>query len=66
MGGIFLGGGRVGEWERERANFWLVLDSSLFPAPVEKTLQFGPNLDQNYKTLYLMILCKAFNLSILL
>ena len=37
-----------------------MLDSSLFPAPVGKTLQFGPNLDQNYKTLYLMILCKDF------
>ena len=34
--------------------------------PVGKTLQFGPNLDQNYKTLYLMIICKDFfNLIIL-
>ena len=53
-------------WERECANFWQVLDSFLCPAPVEKTLQFGPSLDQNCKALYLMILCKVFlNLSIL-
>ena len=46
--------------ERERAIILLVLDSSLFPAPVGEALQFGRNLDQNYKTLYLMILCKDF------
>ena len=25
-----------------------------------ETLQFGPNLDQNYKTLHILILCKDF------
>ena len=29
--------------------------------PVGKILQFGPNLDQDYKTLYLMIICKDFS-----
>ena len=34
--------------------------------PVGKTLQFGPNLDQDYKTLHLMIIFKdVLNLIIL-
>ena len=41
-------------------NIWLVLDSTLFSAPVEKNVQFSPNLDQNYKTLYFLILRKDF------
>ena len=49
---IFPGIGR--EW----AHFWLVLDSSLFSVPVGKTLQFAPNLDQNQKTLHILILYK--------
>ena len=32
----------------------------LIPYPVVKAMQFGPNSDQNYKTLYIMILCKDF------
>ena len=28
--------------------------------PVGKTLQFGLSLDQDYKTLYLVIICKDF------
>ena len=47
-------------WKREKVNFLQVLDSCLFPAPVGKSLLFGPNLDQIYKTFYLMIFCKAF------
>ena len=37
-----------------------MLDSLLLSAPVSKTLQFGPNLDQNYKTLRILILFKDF------
>ena len=36
------------------AGFCLILCRST------ETLQYGPNSDQNYKTLYLMILCKDF------
>ena len=39
-------------WEREWANFWLVLDSFLFPVPLGKTLQGCRDLDQNWKTLW--------------
>ena len=42
------------------SNIWLVLDSSILDAPAGKTLQFGPNLDQDYKALYLIILLKDF------
>ena len=37
-----------------------MLYSSLFYAPVGKTMQFGPYLNQNYKTLPILILCKDF------
>ena len=44
-----------------------MLDSSLIPAPVGKTLQVDPNFDQNYKTLNSMILSNFFkDLSFLL
>lgn len=45
---------------KDEQNFWLVLESFFFSAPVEKNVQVGPNLDQDYKTLYLMILSKNF------
>ena len=32
----------------------------LIPCPVVRAMQFGPNSDQNYKTLDLMILRKDF------
>ena len=52
-------------WDGEQENFWLVGNFSLFIVPLGKTLQFGPNLDQNYQTLYLMFLSKDFfNLNI--
>ena len=54
-GGFFLVVG-----ESERVNLWQVLDPYLYPAPVGKTLEFGANFYQNYKTLYLMVLCKGF------
>ena len=44
--------------EREGAHLWLLLESSLFPAPVEKTLQLRLSLDHNYKNLHLLILTK--------
>ena len=44
----------------ERMRKFLASADSLFPNPPGKTSQFGPSLDQTYKTLYLMILCKAF------
>ena len=44
----------------ERIRKFLASAGLLFPNPPAKTLQFGPSLHQTYKTLYLMILCKAF------